>query len=142
MHHMHNSLRIAIVGSRGIPGHYGGFETFAERLSLGLVARGHEVAVYCPASYSKTPEKVFNGVRRVIVPNMPLKTLDKISSSLFSCLHAMFAPYDVILLLGVSPVLFAWLPRLCGRKLIINIDGTRVDAAEVEPLGFGISQTI
>jgi glycosyltransferase involved in cell wall biosynthesis len=41
------SLRIAIAGTRGIPPRYGGFETFAAELSTRLVARGHEVAVYC-----------------------------------------------------------------------------------------------
>jgi len=116
-------IRIAIIGSRGIPGNYGGFETFAERLSIGLVKRGHEVTVYCAASYSNTPEKFYQQVRRVIVPNVPLKSLDKISNSFLSCLLATFARYDLILFLGVSPVLFAWLPRMAGKKLVINIDG-------------------
>ena len=41
-------LKIAIVGTRGIPANYGGFETFAEELSCRLVQRGHEVTVYGP----------------------------------------------------------------------------------------------
>lgn len=41
------SLRIAILGTRGIPGHHGGFETFAEELGARLATRGHEVVVYC-----------------------------------------------------------------------------------------------
>ena len=40
-------MRIALLGTRGIPANYGGFETFAEELSVRLVARGHEVFVYC-----------------------------------------------------------------------------------------------
>ncbi|HET9878033.1 MAG TPA: DUF1972 domain-containing protein, partial [Candidatus Limnocylindria bacterium] len=40
-------MRIAILGTRGIPGSYGGFETFAEELSTRLVERGHRVTVYC-----------------------------------------------------------------------------------------------
>ncbi len=39
-------MKIAIIGTRGIPNHYGGFEQFAEYLSLGLVDKGHEVWVY------------------------------------------------------------------------------------------------
>ena len=39
-------MKIAIMGTRGIPANYGGFETFAEKLSTRLVKRGHEVTVY------------------------------------------------------------------------------------------------
>ena len=45
-------MRIAILGTRGIPANYGGFETFAEHLSTRLVARGHAVTVYCRAHYT------------------------------------------------------------------------------------------
>ncbi|HQK76204.1 MAG TPA: DUF1972 domain-containing protein, partial [Candidatus Hydrogenedentes bacterium] len=40
-------MRIAILGTRGIPANYGGFETFAQELSVRLAERGHEVCVYC-----------------------------------------------------------------------------------------------
>jgi hypothetical protein len=40
-------MKLAIVGTRGIPANYGGFETFAEELSTRLAARGHDVTVYC-----------------------------------------------------------------------------------------------
>ena len=80
------SLDMAIIGTRGIPGNYGGFETFAEHLSLGLVERGHMVTVYCPSDFSKTDEPYYKGVRRLIVPNMPVKYADKLSNSLISCL--------------------------------------------------------
>jgi glycosyltransferase involved in cell wall biosynthesis len=116
-------IRIAIVGSRGIPGNYGGFETFAERLGTGLVERGHDVTVYCPAASSTTHEREYRGIKRVIVPNIPLRSLDKISSSVLSCLHAAFTHCDIILLLGVAPAIVAWVPRLTWKKLIINIDG-------------------
>jgi hypothetical protein len=40
-------MKIAILGTRGVPPNYGGFETFAGELSTRLVGRGHEVWVYC-----------------------------------------------------------------------------------------------
>lgn len=120
---MDKSLRIAIVGSRGIPGNYGGFETFAEKLGEGLVDRGHKVSVYCPSSSSAMDDTWYNGIRRVIVPTINTKSLEKISSAFLSCVHATFARYDIILFLGVSPSIFAWLPRLAGKKLVMNIDG-------------------
>ena len=54
-------MRIAILGTRGIPARYGGFETFAEELAVRLAKRGHQVTVYCreryfgPSSTSHTP---------------------------------------------------------------------------------------
>jgi glycosyltransferase involved in cell wall biosynthesis len=116
-------IRIAIVGSRGIPGNYGGFETFAEKLGIGLVDIGYDVAVYCPSSSSSTDDRWYQGIRRIIVPSIHKKALEKISSSFFSCVHTAFSRYDIILFLGVAPALFAWLPRLTGKKLIMNIDG-------------------
>lgn len=116
-------LKVAIIGSRGIPGNYGGFETFAERLGLGLVERGHFVNVYCPAASSTTDEKEYKGIRRTIIPNVPLKSLDKLTGSALSCLHAAFSGCDTILFLGVSPAVLAWVPRLTGKRLAINIDG-------------------
>ena len=127
MRDLHNNekkrLRIAIIGSRGIPGNYGGFETFAERLSVGLVERGHSVTVYCAACYSKTVCREYRGVRRILVPTVSSKSFEKPSNSTMSCLHAAAMPYDIILFLGVSPVPLSWLVRATGKRLVINIDG-------------------
>ena len=46
------AMRIAILGTRGIPANYGGFETFAEELSWRLVERGHQVTVYCRSHHT------------------------------------------------------------------------------------------
>ncbi len=47
-------MRIALLGTRGIPANYGGFETFAEEISVRLAERGHEVTVYCRERHSAT----------------------------------------------------------------------------------------
>ena len=120
---MSRKIHLAIIGSRGIPGNYGGFETFAEKLSLGMVERGHRVIIYCPSSYSQLSDQHYRGIRRVIIPNIALKSIDKLSSSFLSCIHSLRIDADVVLFLGVSPVLFALLPKLSGKKTVINIDG-------------------
>ena len=56
-------LRVAILGTRGIPARYGGFETFAERLSVGLVERGHRVTVYAESDGPPGPDTTHLGVR-------------------------------------------------------------------------------
>lgn len=55
-------LRIGIIGTRGIPNHYGGFEQFAEHLSAGLLQRGHEVSVY-NSSLHPYRQNEWNGVK-------------------------------------------------------------------------------
>ena len=55
-------LKIGILGTRGIPNHYGGFEQFAEHLSLGLLQRGNDVSVY-NSSLHPYQEKEWNGVQ-------------------------------------------------------------------------------
>lgn len=55
-------MKIAFIGTRGIPNNYGGFEQFAEYISVGLVERGHEVVVYSPHSHPYK-EDYYKGVR-------------------------------------------------------------------------------
>ena len=54
-------MKIAILGTRGIPNNYGGFEQFAEYLSVGLVEKGHDVTVYSP-HFHDYKEPVYKGV--------------------------------------------------------------------------------
>jgi hypothetical protein len=68
--------RIAILGTRGIPANYGGFETFAEELSTRLAARGHHVIVYCR---QHPPEPVYRGVRLQYLPTIRHKYVDTIA---------------------------------------------------------------
>jgi hypothetical protein len=62
-------------GTRGVPASYGGFETFAEQLSTRLVARGHEVTVYCRAHYVSPRQLEYKGVRLKVLPTIRHKYL-------------------------------------------------------------------
>jgi glycosyltransferase involved in cell wall biosynthesis len=116
-------LKIAIVGTRGIPNRYGGFEQFAEKVSSTLADRGHAVTVYCRKSFT-TPDDVYDKrVRRVILPSIHQKHLDTWSSGLLSMAHAAFGGYDVVLLCNVANSPFAWFPRLLGKPVVLNVDG-------------------
>ncbi len=57
-------MRIAILGTRGIPASYGGFETFAEEIGVRLVERGHEVTVYCRSTHYEDKVSSHRGVAR------------------------------------------------------------------------------
>ena len=80
----HRPLRLAILGTRGIPASYGGFETFAEQLSTRLAARGHEVTVYCRSHHTPRKMRQFDGVRLVVLPSIRHKYLDTFAHTLFN----------------------------------------------------------
>ena len=116
-------MKIAILGSRGIPAHYGGFETLADEVSTRLVKRGHEVTVYCCKPYSTTTAKTYAGVERVVLPAFRAKHLEKPLYAFLSLLHVCPRTLDAVLMLGVSVSAFCFIPRLFGKKMAINVDG-------------------
>ncbi|MEW6586257.1 MAG: DUF1972 domain-containing protein [Nitrospirota bacterium] len=116
-------MKIAILGSRGIPVNYGGFETLAEELSTRLAEKGHDVTVYCCGPYSTIDDRRYRGVTRIVLPTVRTKVLEKPVFAIFSLLHSSFRKFDVILMLGVSVSFFCFIPRVFGRRVVINIDG-------------------
>ena len=116
-------LDIAIVGTRGIPANYGGFETFAQELSTRMVQRGHGVTVYCRRHYFRHGSPEYRGVRLVILPAIRQKYFDTVSHSLLSLVHSLFRPYDAVLVCNAANAAFCWLPRLRRRPVVLNVDG-------------------
>lgn len=116
-------MRIAIVGTRGIPNRYGGFERFAEQVSSKFADDGHEVIVYCRRAFVR-PEDVYDRrVKRVIVPSLHQKHLDTWVSTFFAAIHAAFSRYDVVLMCNVANAPLVLIPRLFGKPVILNVDG-------------------
>ena len=114
-------MRIAIAGGRGIPANYGGFETFTEELSAALVARGHEVTVYCRERYTR-PE--YRGVRLVYLPTIRHKYFDTLAHTCYSTFHLLFRRVDAALYLNAANAAFTLLPRIFGMPVALNVDGT------------------
>ncbi|MBI4877192.1 MAG: glycosyltransferase [Acidobacteria bacterium] len=113
-------MRIALLGTRGIPACYGGFETFAEELSTRLAARGHAVTVYCRRRHG---EPSYRGVRLVCLPTVRHKYLDTVVHTALSALHLLFHRYDAALYCNAANALFTFLPRLAGMPVALNVDG-------------------
>ena len=116
-------MKIAILGTRGIPANYGGFETFAEQLGTRLAARGHEVTVYGRKHYSTISAPTYNGVNLVILPTIRHKYFDTVIHTLLSVLHAVPRRYDVILICNAANSAFSFIPRLFGTPTLVNVDG-------------------
>ncbi len=113
-------MHIAIVGTRGIPGRYGGFETFADELARRLVQRGHRVSVYCRERHT---EPTYLGSELRYLPTIRHKYLDTIAHTGFSTVHLLFHPVDVALYCNAANAIFCWLPRLFGMPVALNVDG-------------------
>jgi glycosyltransferase involved in cell wall biosynthesis len=113
-------MRIALLGTRGIPANYGGFETFAEELSTRLAARGHAVTVYCRARYEAP---CYRGVRLRYLPTIRHKYFDTIAHTFFSTLDLLVRRADVALYCNGANAVFTPWPRVSGIPVALNVDG-------------------
>jgi len=112
-----------MLGTRGVPASYSGFETCVEQLGQRLVQRGHQVTVYCRSHHITYTSASYKGMRLVKLPTITNKYLDTIVHSFISSLHALSQRYDIALyfIAGNSPV--TWIPRLVGSRTLLNVDG-------------------
>lgn len=118
-------MKIAIVGTRGIPNRYGGFEQCAEYLAEGLVKRGHQVTVYS-SSIHPYKEATWKGVNIVHCnnPEDKLGTAGLFIYDLNCILHTRKQQYDVILMLGyTSSSVWGWLYPKSKSIVTTNMDG-------------------
>ncbi|HEV2199145.1 MAG TPA: DUF1972 domain-containing protein [Bryobacteraceae bacterium] len=113
-------MRFAIVGTRGIPARYGGFETFAEELSTRLVTRDHSVTVYCRERH---PEPLYRGVRVEYLPTIRHKYFDTLAHTLVSTLHVLGRRFDAVLYCNAANAIYTWAPRIAGMPVALNVDG-------------------
>lgn len=116
-------MRIAILGTRGIPASYGGFETFAEHLATRLVARGHEVTVYCRAHYVSPRQLEYHGVKLKVLPTIRHKYFDTVVHTFLSAIHGVSGRYDAALICNCANAPFSLILRLTGTPVAINVDG-------------------
>jgi len=128
-------MKIAIMGIRGIPANYGGFETFAEELAPRLVERGHDVTVYGRSNNIKYEGEVYKGVRLVILPTIAHKYLDTVAHTFLCALHALKERFDAILICNSANAYCAFIPRLIGTKVAINVDGLEWKRSKWNVLG-------
>lgn len=118
-------MKIAFIGSVGVPNCYGGFESFLEACAPELAKNGHEIIVTCYSGTYTSHEPVWNGVRRLFIP-IPANGVLSIIHDLVAFL-ATFWRSDAVVVLGVSGgVWFPAMRVLCavtGVRLAVNIDG-------------------
>jgi glycosyltransferase involved in cell wall biosynthesis len=128
-------LHVALLGSRGIPGRYGGYETLMEELSVRLVAAGFRVTVYC-RSHS-TPRRLagYRGVELVVLPTLAAKYLDTPVHTFLSCLDAGRRGFDCALVVNSANALFVPLLQMAGVPTALHVDGIEKRRRKWGPLG-------
>ncbi len=120
---MGKTMKIALIGTRGIPASYSGFETFYENLAVRLVKRGHEVTTYNRRGYNPSISN-YKGVRIVTLPSIKTKHLETISHTFISAIHAIKQKHDIyyFCIAGNSPI--ALITRMLGNRVVLNVDGS------------------
>jgi glycosyltransferase involved in cell wall biosynthesis len=128
-------LKIAFLGSRGIPRCYSGFETAVEEVSVRLVRMGHEVTVYNRIPYNTYSRSDFQGVRIVRIPTIQAKGTDTLVHSALCTLHALVDGFDIVYYCGVGSSIFSIPAKLGRAKTVVNVDGADWERAKWGMLG-------
>lgn len=119
----HNGIRVAIIGSRGYPYVYSGYETFVKELSERLVQKGVHVKVYCHKKLFESRPKSVNGIELVYIPTIETKSLSQLIHSFLSMMHACMGKTDVILAVNAANGPWGLIARIFRKPTCINVDG-------------------
>ncbi len=116
-------MNISIIGTRGYPYVYSGYETFVAELAPRLTARGHIVTVYCHRGLFGSYPKIVDGVQLRYIPSIKSKTLSQFTNSLLSTLDVCCRGNDVVFYVNSANGPFGLLTKLFRQKTAINVDG-------------------
>lgn len=122
-------MRIAVIGSRGVPSNYSGIEQILENLFSHFAAQGHDITCYCRPQIERQPGGTFRGIRQTFTPSPGGKNGETVSHSLLSMLHAVTrgAPgggkFDLISMHAIAPNLATPIAHLAGIPIISHVHG-------------------
>lgn len=118
-------MRIAILGTRGIPANYSGFETSVEETAWRLAERGHDVVVYCRTNNVEINENEYRGVKLVKLPSIKSKHLDTPFHTTLSVCHLLMGKLrpDIIQMYGVGNSLWLLPLKIARKPIVAVVDG-------------------
>lgn len=116
-------LKVAIMGAKGYPYVYGGYDTMIRELGERLVKKGVHVRVYNHRALFPQKPRYVNGIECIYTPAIESKKLTQLSHSFFSMMHACFSDIDVILVVNSANGPFGAIARFFRKKTVINVDG-------------------
>ena len=128
-------MRIAMIGTRGVPARYGGFETAVEEIGSRLVAMGHQVLVFCRSADDQPRQREHLGMRLVWLPALPKRSLETLSHTALSVIQPVLGAADAALVFNAANA--PLLPVLRARRIPVatNVDGLEWRRSKWGPLG-------
>lgn len=109
-------LKIAVIGTRGIPATYGGVEKHCEEIYSRLVKEGCDITIYSRSYYNQSKISDFKGVKIKTIPILNIKGFESLIHSFISTILATFSDVDIIHFHSQGPSICAWIPRLFSPK--------------------------
>jgi len=116
-------MKLAIIGTRGIPASYSGFETSVEQTATRFAQKNIDTTVYCRKNHYKEIKDEYRHVKLVHLPSIKTKHFDTITHTLLSVIHCLWKKYDVIQLYGVGNSIFLPILKMSRMKIISIVDG-------------------
>lgn len=114
------SLRIAMVGSRGMPANYGGVETVVDVLARQLVLRGHEVTVFCRSEDYETHPPMIDGVNLVYLPASTSPGVGAMVHALRAAVYCVGRNFDIIHFHALGPGMMSIISRMFTTSTVIT----------------------
>ncbi|WP_193058221.1 DUF1972 domain-containing protein [Glutamicibacter arilaitensis] len=134
-HDSRAKLRIALIGTRGVPARYGGFETAIEEVGRRLADQGHEVTVYCRGTAKDERMSEYQGMKLVHLPAMRRRSLETLSHTALSVIHALFNRPDAAIVFNAANAPLLPLLRLGRIPVATHVDGLEWKRAKWGPIG-------
>ncbi len=116
-------IKLSIIGVKGYPYVYGGYETLIKELAERISEKNVEVTVYCHKGLFKERPKQVRNVKLVYIPCLETKALSQLTHSFLSTLHVCFSKADVVFYVNAANGPFGYLTKLFNKKTVINLDG-------------------
>lgn len=117
-------MRIAIIGTKGIPAKWGGIEKYVDEIGKRLVLRGHDVTVFGSKWYLKEyTGKWYQGVRIIKVPAIHSQSVDALSNGFFATIYTLFSKYDIVNFHGYGSYFFVPIIKFTGKITVITSHG-------------------
>src|SRR5437660_6803371 len=113
-------MRIAFIGTRGVPATFGGIEHHVEEVGSRLAARGHDVSVYCRANYVPDGQLEHKGMRLARLPTVSSKRLDAIVHSAYSTVRALGQGYDIVHFHALGPGVMTPVTQYASRARVVQ----------------------
>lgn len=115
-------MKIAYITLKGLP-YCGGIEKYTEEVGSRLAAKGHEITVYAMRHYGMR-DGVYRGMRIRTVPSFQGRSLEKLSTAFTATLaESLFGNADIVHFHAFGPAAFCFIPRLFGRKVVVQGHG-------------------